>query len=273
MSASSCASKPRASALVLDDQQQLALPVGGGDVQVRAAHRAAASIGAHRLGVHVWMYHAEPRGPPRLVVSGEQEHLASGLDDRIHARVHELGRERTRGGPRTTEGLTAVGGAHVPDQGADADPAAERAQERVLELEDEREAVDHVDVRSRRVDQLAIRLERACVAEARGARPPAPGELSTAGGTSIENAPPPAAVHASRNERSSAATAGPSIRAPASSHGTSRHSDAGVIVTSVERGVVLVREVAPAEERELSVRDHELAMIALLEVRRAKAAR
>ena len=41
-----------------------------------------------------------------------------------------------------------------------------------------------------------------------------------------------ASIHAARKERSSAATAGPSIRAPESSQGTSRQGDSGVSRTS-----------------------------------------
>ncbi len=58
-------SQPGGGRQILDDQEQLGLPVARSDVEVRTADGAHTAIDAHHLGVHVRMDRAETAFPQR----------------------------------------------------------------------------------------------------------------------------------------------------------------------------------------------------------------
>ena len=119
----------------------------------------------------------------------------------------------------------------MADERAHLDASRERAKERVLQLEQEREAVDDLDVRARGVDEREVGLERGRVAEAVVDDDPRRRAARRFLRRDVERRSPGVGPRVEERARERS-TAGPSTRAPASSHGTSRQSEAGPSFTS-----------------------------------------
>ena len=207
----------------------------------------------------------ERRIPAGHVADRELVAVGAGGDERVHARVHELGREVAGGGEGAGERPVAVGRQHGSDERADPDAAPQRAQERVLDLELEREADDDVDVRARGVDERKVGLERVGVAQTvvdHDAR------RHRAGGRGLGDV----------ERRAADVDPGLAERALQRAHHGPFDAGAGVEPGDAppqgargdrllgERRVVLVAHVAPSQQRHEPIDHDELSVVALLEV-------
>ena len=162
-------------------------------------------------------------------------------------------------------GVSSCVGVVWPTIDAHLDAPRDRAEERVLDLEDEREAVHDPDVRVRGVDEREVGLERRRVAKAvvdddprrraarrfvrRDVERRAPGGRPRVEERALERL----------DGRSLDARPGVEPRHLAPERGgPERHL--------VEARVVLVREVPSADEREAAVHDGDLPVVALLQI-------